>query len=417
MYSLIHVESSKNNMLSIADFFTTKFDYVIKKEMYKPYKNTLMIYDLLRQIMVDEKKTIITPIVTLSPDTSISASTLAGAAEKFMYCETVECKPVYKTSLHVIYIDTTPNLIIKKYESSDDYKMSVLSDVMGLNDDSFSLHRVDIPASNITIIGINEETFDDEQEFTLNKHNITYFTLKKMSQNIIKIMEKLISQLQYKNIHVVINLSCMDFKSAPSVVRESKTGFDIEQIKLVCSYLKKLNRLNGIDITGYNFGSIDDEKQHKISNQMTVNTIETIITNIIDIKCKSINIFNEDSKFLIWRKIDDIDQIGWYILRCMTLEQREEIIKNIDDDQIIIIPIDDDDDEKNSFDALITVTTLKEQQTKSYYTASSYSECCLFPGEKLNMMFELLQTNNQLKEIENTEKNGLIQIIIPDDDL
>src|SRR5690606_26704291 len=101
---------------------------------------------------------------------------------------------------------------------------------------------------------------------------------------------------------------------------------------------------------------------------------------------KTINIFNEDSKFLIWRKNSDPDPIGWSILKGMDLETREQYIKAIGDDNIISVPITDDDE---VYDALVTVTTMNEQQNKSYYTAKNFTECCLKPNQKVSMMFEL----------------------------
>ena len=125
---------------------------------------------------------------------------------------------------------------------------------------------------------------------------------------------------------------------------------------------------------------------------LTIRIIELIINSIIELKTVSVNIFNEESKFLIWKRLDADDLIGWSILRGMTLTEREDIIKMIDDDdKIITIPIDDEETDE-SYDALVTITSMKEQQDKIYYGATSLYDCCLFPDEKLNMMFELLNT-------------------------
>src|SRR5205807_2634565 len=107
---------------------------------------------------------------------------------------------------------------------------------------------------------------------------------------------------------------------------------------------------------------------------------------------KTINVFNEESKFLIWRPVKFDDYKGWLILRCMTLEQRESIIKEIGDDKIIPVPVEKDG---CVYDALVTVTTMKAQQEKSYYQSNSLQDCCLLPGEKIDMMFELLNTSNK----------------------
>lgn len=402
-HSLIHVEPFGENELDISDFFTTKFDYVVKRNMYKPHKKSLAVYDLFRQIMIDTNKNIKTPIITLSPDPSISASTLAGAAEKFMYTETTKNAktPTFKTNLKVIYIDSSPDVSIKKYDNYNDFKNAVVSDVMGINNESFSNHRVDIPPNHITFIGIDEKNLCDEQDGTLRKYdmNMNMYTSQIMKKKGINcVMENIINELIYEDVHVVIDLSCIQLQYAPSVLRDisDKTvGFDYDQMKLIVESLTKLKRLNGVDITGYNFGKVEDKEKHHISNTLTVKTIEMIVTTLIDLKQKSINLFNEDTKFLIWRKVDDIDSIGWYIMRGVSLKDREVLISAIGDN-IEVIPIPNNDklneDEDSYFNALVSVTTMKDQQDKSYYTSESIHDCCLFPGEKLNMMFELLNT-------------------------
>jgi arginase family enzyme len=417
-YSIINIETVNENDLNIYDLTKlVKPNYVITRELYTPYKNTLAIYDLLRQIMIDDKKTIINPIITLSPDSSISMATLGGVAEKFMFTETKHNKTLYKTNIHVLYIDSLPDL-----SNDTDFRSNVLSNILGLNINS--CNRVTIPPENITLLGINEQLISDEHEHIITQKNITNFNLKIIKQKgIIKIMDKVISLLKHEHVHVVIDLSCMDLHSAPSAVRnaDTKDGFDIEQIKVIAQYLKKLNNLHGIDITGYNFGTKEDENKHMVANTMTIKTIETIVTSVIDIKQKEI--FNENDKFLIWRKINDVDPIGWYILRNIPLEQKEQLLNDIDDDEIIIVPVNeidnnDDDNDTNTDDyAIVAVTTIAEQQTKCYYTTDIYTERCLYPGEKLNMFFEMINTPDikvLTKENKESEESNLIQITIPE---
>ena len=76
----------------------------------------------------------------------------------------------------------------------------------------------------------------------------------------------------------------------------------------------------------------------------------------------------------------------------MTVDQKNEIIKEIGDDKIVTIPIVEDDGDM--YDAYVTTTTMKQQQEKSYYASKNVYDCCLYPGEKLNMMFELINTPN-----------------------
>lgn len=394
-HSLIHIEPIEKESLSVSDFFTNKFDYVVTSDMYKPHNNTLAIYDLYRQIMIDKERRIKTPIITLSPDSAISGSTLAGAAEKFMYSHANEKtgNPAFRTNLKVIYIDSSPDLSTRKYVNYSDFMGSVLSDVMGLTENTYNMHRVDIPPENVYLVGIDEKSLDDDQEGNIRRNNIKMFSLQiMMKKGVAKIMKHIINECKYDDVHVVIDLSCMQIRYAPSVHRvgtDGKNGFDFDQMKMIVDSLKSLQRLNGVDITGYNFGLKKDKEKYHMANMLTIKTIEMITGALVQLQQKSINVFNEESRFLIWKRIDDKDLIGWLILRGMSIEEREEMIQMIGDDRIITVPIEDDGE---TFDAFVTITTMKEQQEKSYYTAESVYDCCLYPGEKLNMMFELLNT-------------------------
>lgn len=423
-HTIIQIETLDNS-LNVSDYMPIKIDYTVRRELYTPYKTTLAVYDLIRNIMIDEKHTIKSPIITLSPDSSISAATLAGVAEKFIYSETIEKKVIYKTHIHVLYIDSMPDLAINKGNEYNDYKTSVLSDVIGRNTSSYSLHRVSIPYSNITILGIDDELLDDEQEYILN--SITHYDLKTIrKKGLIQIMEKIVASLKYENVHVVLDLSCIEKKCAPSVVRDNNNGFNLDELLLIIQYLKKIN-IHGIDITGYKFGIPEEKELHTLSNTITIKTIESIIASIIELP----NI--ESTKFLIWRKVNDIDPIGWYIMRDVPEEQKEELLNSIDNDQIIFVPYgdkdneyfedsdnneDNEDNKDNENYALVTTTTIGEQQQKSYYTATTLNDCCLLPGEKVSMMFELCDLPNikvLTKENDDTT-NNLIQIIVPEYD-
>ena len=395
-HSLMYVESTDSNVLPITEIFTTKFDYIIKRDMYRPHNNTLAVYDLVRQIICDKKQQIKTPIITLSPDSAISSSTIAGVAEKFMYTDSDGDKTNFKSSAKVIYIDSTPDMSTKKYTNYSDFVNSIVSDVLGLTDSSFSMHRVNISPENLFLVGIDEDLLNDDQDGFIRKYNINMFTYQNMiKKGIDKIMNSIIDQCKYDTVHIVIDLSVISPKYAPSVYREdnAKNGFDFDQMIMIMKILKNIEKINSIDITGYNFGSKNDHDKYHIANILTIKMIEMIINTFINLKSKSINIFDEESRFLIWKRLDDIDPIGWLILRNISLQEREDIIKEIGDDKIITIPIEDEED---TYVAFVTATTMKEQQEKSYYMSTNVYDCCLYPGEKLSMMFELINTPNIL---------------------
>ena len=389
-YSLIHVEPFEENYLDLGELFTTKFDYVVKKEMYKANNNSLAIYDFFRRLMSEKSDDLKRPIITLSPDPSISSATIAGSSEKFMYTENNNDKPNVKTDVQIIYIDSSPDLSLKKYIEYDDYKNAVLSDTLGLNDESYGSHRINVPSEHIHIIGVNDLCLTDEYNETIKEHNLNIFDLNMMrKKGIAKIIKHIVDNLKYKNVHIVIDLSCLCKKDSPSVLRTVDDGFKLDELKIILNELKELKYIYAIDITGYNFGSIDDKQKHHISNTLTVKTIETIISSFVKLNAQTINFFNDESKFLIWRPLETDDDYGWFILRNMSLDERNEIIKEVPLNEIIIISIPDEDSDEY-YDALVTVTSVAEQYEKSYYCTESVMDCCLFPEEKTNMIIDLL---------------------------
>jgi arginase family enzyme len=428
VHSLVHVEPHDVDNLSIADLLTTRFDYIIRSDMYKPHKNTLAVYDLMRQIMASQNR-MKQPIVTLSSDPAISGSTIAGVAEKYMYTVGGE-KPTVQSDLKVIYIDAYPDISLKKYTHYSDFSNSVLSDVIGTAEHSYTMHRVNVSPENIYLIGINQDNLSelaDEQKDIIGRTNL--FTLQTLQKKgIRKIMNHVVDDCQLENVHITIDLSSVQSKYAPSVHREDgdgKDGFDCDQLIDIVKILKKLKKINSVDITGYYFGNKKDKTKHNASNMLTVRLITDILKHFIDLKQKSINIFNENSKFLIWRRFDETDPIGWRILRGSDLQEREQLIQSIGD-QIITVSIPDEDPSESDskkqgsdnqesdnqeseepvqsyFDAMVTVTTIAEQQEKSYYCAKSFQDCCLYPGEKVSMIFELINTPNVQQSNEFTE--------------
>ncbi len=399
IHSVINVESSELNALDISELLSCKFDYVVKRDMYKPHKNTLAIYDFLRQVMMNKEISVKTPIITLSPDTAISGATIAGVTEKFMYIagnakENGTEIPIYKSHLKVIYIDSSPDLSTKTYTTYGDFVNSINSDVIGLTDTTYTLRRVQLPPENLYLVGINQELLNDDQEGMITKENINMFSLQLMRKKGIQyIMDHICEQCRYDDVHIVIDLACVNKNYAPSVYREcdknASDGFDLDQIQQIVTSLKKIKSINSIDITGYHFGNANDRKIHHVSNMLTIKTIDTIINSFIDLKQKTINIFDEDSKFLIFKLLTDDDPIGWVMIRNMTIQEKEKYMKQIGDGEIKIIQIDD-----NGSMAYITVTSMRKQQEKSYYTSKSVYDCCLFPEEKKNMMFELITNYN-----------------------
>lgn len=102
-------------------------------------------------------------------------------------------------------------------------------------------------------------------------------------------------------------------------------------------------------------------------------------------KSNKITLFNENSKFLIFRHIEQIDKndYGWYILRGLNKELRRKILLELTDDTIIDFDIDD----KSYF---ITTTTMEKQNKMNYLANNNLLDTVLFPDEKKDMCFELI---------------------------
>jgi hypothetical protein len=180
-------------------------------------------------------------------------------------------------------------------------------------------------------------------------------------------------------VHVVLDMKVFSNTVVKSVIPENKDGIDVDKVDKLLQEIK--DNIVSMDIVEYNpfIGTTGDAR---ICREI----IRGLIKNVFDVKEKKINIFNEDSQFLVFRPMEqeDVDaDIGWYILRGMTTEQKNDLISLIPDDTIITLDIDDDI-------YLVTKTTMNEQNERSYYTAELVDDVALFPQEKALMGFELI---------------------------
>ena len=105
-------------------------------------------------------------------------------------------------------------------------------------------------------------------------------------------------------------------------------------------------------------------------------------------KSKSVQVFNEKSKFLIFRPTELIDEgdYGWYILRGLGMDFRRKILDELKDDAII----DFDIGEQSFF---VTTTTMEDQNKMNYLVNKRLLDLVLFPDEKRDMCFELINSN------------------------
>jgi len=316
-----------------------QYDYSIVKDMYNKYDldNRPLTYKLLeehiKQIAVNQK------IVIISEDTNLSSIT-SNAYTKLVDSITV-------------YVSTNP---------------------------------ISMEKTETIYFGIDKDMVSEKLET-----NITFEKIKQIG--LMKACKIIKNMCSGRNIHLSIDLRSLDPTIAPSVKRQSSCTkyLSLEDIKII---IKEFHAsVSYLDILGFD-ESLDDSrfKYTKVTGEIC----KLIIRNIFDINEKSMNIFTEDSRFLIYRPVKQLfeDDKGWYIVRFLTLQEREIYLKYLIDN-VITITIDNtinDNEINKELEVYVTSTSMQEQNSKSFYAAKSIYDYCLFPVEKLSMTFELLNT-------------------------
>lgn len=385
-----------------------KFDNIINKDLYKNLNTyeTLMIK--MKDIFNDSTKT----YVNISSDRTISASTLS-AINKYI-------DEKYK----VIYIDSTPDLNLLNYHSdkfsNKEYRNSVVSNLLSLhsertkiNDEenlkrSYTKHSIDYNFSQFIFLGLNN--LSEFEESILLNENCEYYKLENINKNLEKILDKIVYDNQDEKCIIIFDLSVCNMNIAPCIIRDdinNKKGINLDQLNMIINKLQNLKKIKMIDITGHYLCVKDTEPSYRI----TIETIIKIYSGLLKLKEYSLNIFNENSKFLIYKPLDEItnsnteydqeyDSYGWYILRNLNIQMRNEILEELIDDSIIIMEIpmkylssnDKENDiiENDIIEIMIASTNMNEQNQKSFYLTKSYKDMVLYPDEKASMLFELI---------------------------
>jgi len=233
---------------------------------------------------------------------------------------------------------------------------------------------------NVILLGTQDSNQATEE--WLCDNNLIYFPMKKIRQlGINKILGMIVTLVPPENIiHISLDIRVFSNRIAPSVVmvETNREGMQNDEIKEVLEHLAP--RIRSMDISGFNttVGNDQDLRQ-------TAETIRYCMVYAFGIKEKKINVMNEASRFLIFRHVDQVNQddLGWFILRGVPIEEQNRILESIGDDSIITLEVDD-------HDILVTATTIEEQNRKSYFEAESILDTVLFPNEKQSMVFELV---------------------------
>ncbi|MCJ7636152.1 MAG: arginase family protein [Nitrososphaeraceae archaeon] len=308
-------------------------------------------------------------IITIGGDNSISAGSIPAINER------------YGKDLIILWIDSSPD--INDFITSTTKKLNEMpvASILGLCGDKFTKSKTDVLPNQIIYFGLNED--DDQLEIVRNKQ-IPFFTNKKINSigcdDIVQMIKTMIGK---RPVHVSLDMKVFHKDIIKCVIPPNNRGLDISNIEKLLLALK--SNIVSMDISEFNPEIDKTENNIKVTREL----IRYLLIKTFDMKEKSINIFTEDSQFLIFRPLEQEEDpeadIGWYILRGIDLETKEELLNNIKDDNIITIDIDDET-------YLVTKTTMNEQNEISYYTAHSINDAVLFPQEKALMMFELVNT-------------------------
>jgi arginase family enzyme len=336
----------------------------------------------------------IRPIV-FSPDYSISSATCSAISEKYMQRTTTDNLNVsFESPVQILYFTSSAHINNLDEISIINCMKSTITNMMATNEISYTNHHFIINPANITLIGLNDTIVETDELSKLSEYGIKYFTLNTIRKKTIDAMCEFIKNSVKTNpVYIVYDLSVLSAVFAPSVFRfvnkekdiESQIdGLSYEDIKKIFTEFKNLN-IVGIDVTGYKLTEKQDNTTKDPTNLCA--KLVFVLLNMFE-KEKKINVFGTNTKFLIFRPVEkeSAQDLGWYVLKGLPLSIQEELIRKIELSDNDITTFSTGDEE-----ILIALTTIDEQQRKSFYVAETIFECALTPSEKLNMMFNLLQ--------------------------
>lgn len=405
------------NKSSAKHYIYHNFDHEIDEKLYENFDENQMpiIYNYLYKYL--KKQTNKRPIV-FSPDYSISSSTCCAIAEKYMTNYDEDGIVKYTSDMKILYITSSTHVSNIKNLTAIEFTKSIITNMIDLDENnvSYTKHQLLISPEQIIMVGINDNIVEQQDLQKLNDIGVKNFTLKQMRKKGIKdICEYIVSELDENPTYVIYDMSSLSFENAPSVFRliddhkdkNKLDGFTIQEIKTLFNIFKKLN-IVGLDITGFNL----KENTPDVSLKITINSAQLALTELLQLKQKKINLFNKYTKIVICKPIseniiylnntanldcDDVDNvtmkdnedeemnIGWFIMRGLSTDLKEQLITKIDenDDKIISFNIDGEK-------MYISYTTIEEQEGKSYYASNSIKDRVLTAGEKVNLMFSQL---------------------------
>ena len=375
--SFVHIKPY-NDTKSISDYIPNfKYDYEFEKDLYEPYDSySLKIYDEVRKyysVFTDNK----TIKITFTDNNSFSGSTIAGISEKFMYDEPVnDTTSCYKTDVKIIYISTSADLNVNNINSYIDFNNCVLSDVLGLTEQSYTYNRIKIDPKNIFLIGTDEKHLDKETLNIITTEQINMYSLQKLRKfGITNVLDEINNKCKGYTVHIAIDMSCIHKNYLKSVYRTDTfdDGFDIDEIRLVIHNLINLD-VHSIDISNYNFDNT------RTDNMICIFIMFSILNYFTD--CKKY-IENLDKQVLIVNDINNDNDNN--------LSNGWKIYKNDDNTDMILSQFDKINNIVVYNNKLYAITTVEEQLfEKNIYDTIYYTDCCLIPLDKIILLLNFI---------------------------
>ena len=377
----------KNKFDLILDLDTSNKD--IYTELYRKYKT------------FDDKK-----IITISSTKASSLITIPALNEKYMYRQLNQNipgdYPQFKSNLNIIYISSKPDLNKLNNWTLRELSSCVVSNSVGQLTSTITKHNLLLDLSQFVFFGISKEEIEnmnfDKIKLDSNGMYLDEDIKGEKLKKTLKFIEKKFEQNE--PIHIVFDLEVLSQSISPLAFRydyelknNKDKGVNLDELYIILESFRKLN-IVGLDIVNYNL--VNDDKS--IINRIQSETIQKIYGTLLNLSVKSFNVFNENSRFLIFKPIEDIsNDIGWYILRGVDIELRNELMSKINEGQIITVKINEENEgQDDEQEILVTTTTIFDQNEYSYYSSEDFLDKRLYPDEKMDMMFELLNTTGNI---------------------
>ncbi len=339
---------------------------------------------------------------------------ISGINEKYMIQEL----DYFSSDTHIIvftgsdcFNDTLKQLFGLKYCCFDDHKLNLLHKqitIIGnycVNDDCVNNDCMNDDCVNDDIVNFSfdvvrkkgiKSVLDHILSKHVNKHIVCLFSLDVFDETIcpsVNRNKKAIVPNNDTNDDDIVNL--LDDERSIITDRKTNNNFNANDINEIANCLK--DKIQSLIISNFNF-TIDNNVGY--FSRITSEVIQILYKTIMNIKECRLNVFNQHSRFLIFRPFEqsDVSDVGWYILRFLNSVQKNLLLSKIPDDTIMILNIedlgdiqnDDNDDDIELDEVMIATTTIDEQNKKNYYTATDTMDCCLYPQDKLCMTFELV---------------------------